>query len=66
MIKKKETRLFVKPAKGLEVLKNIRDLGRKELINVEGEYVENSLFYRRLIKRGELVKCSPKTTNKKN
>lgn len=51
-----ESRLLVKPAEGLIVQKSFADVGRKENINVLGEHVPNTLYYRRLIKRGELVK----------
>lgn len=58
-------RIFVKPAKGLKVQKLFSDVGRKENINEFGEYVPNSLYYRRMIKRGELIKCDPPKTETK-
>lgn len=54
-----DSRIFVKPKKGLEVQKCFADFGRKELISLEGEHVPNTIYYRRLIKRGELVVSKP-------
>lgn len=61
-------KIFVKPKEGLKVQKCYADFGRKELIKSEGENVPNTLYYRRLIKRGELLKVEPEKTKttKKN
>lgn len=59
------SRLHVRPAKGMKVQKLFSDVGRKENINENGEYVPNSLYYRRMIKRGELEIVEPPKTETK-
>ena len=53
-------KLFLKPKKGLKVQKYIGDLGRIEYISENGERLPNTLYYRRLVKRGELVTATEK------
>lgn len=57
-------KIFVKPVGELDVLKNIKEIGRIESISKNGEYVPDNRFYRRLISRGELVVSAAQSTKK--
>lgn len=59
-----DERIFVKPREGLKVQKLFADIGRIDYVSDSGEYVPNSLYYRRMLKRGELVIGKPQTTKK--
>lgn len=55
----------VKPKKGLKVQKNFKETNFKVIhIKDEGERVPNTKYYRRLIKRGELIELKPEKVTK--
>ena len=54
-----ENRLFLRPKQGLKVQKCFSDFGRIEIVKEDGEWLPNTLYYRRMVKRGELIRTIP-------